>query len=117
MAMDRHVTATEIYNVVTRTTDGHGQPCYGHRGTISTRNKKKKTPHFIIHTQLLITLFYTQWGMLQRMKLQRTNATTNSFYNKKIRMLQQTQMLQRTRRNTKGRRSTCMHLMCWASPL
>jgi hypothetical protein len=48
-----------------------------------------------------------QWGVLQRTMLQRTNATTNSFFNNiimlqrtvffnKIRMLQQTQMLQRT---------------------
>jgi hypothetical protein len=41
-----------------------------------------------------------EWGMLQRTILQRT-----VFINK-IRMPQRTQMLQRTRRNTIGRRST-----------
>ena len=41
--------------------------------------------------------------------LQRTNASTNIF-NKNIKMLQRTQMLQRTRRNTIGRRSTRLRM-------
>ena len=35
----------------------------------------------------------------------------------KIRILQQTQMLQRTRWNTIGRRTTHVHMMCQAFPL
>jgi len=43
--------------------------------------------------------------------LQRTNATTKSFINK-IRMLQRTELLQRTWRNTIVRRSTRVHMTC-----
>jgi hypothetical protein len=49
---------------------------------------------------LLVYIVKLHWGMLQRKK-----AATNSFINK-IRMLQRTQVLQRMRRNTIGRRST-----------
>jgi hypothetical protein len=52
-----------------------------------------------------------QWCMLQRTILQRT-----VFINK-IRMLQRTQMLQQTRRNTIGRRSTRMRMTFQAFPL
>jgi hypothetical protein len=52
-----------------------------------------------------------QWGMLQRTILQRT-----VFINK-IRILQRTQMLQRTRRNTIGRRSTRVRMAFRAFPL
>jgi hypothetical protein len=76
MAMDSHVMATEI---------------------------KKKKPHSIIHTQLMVTLFYIQWGMLQQ------TACIN-----KIRMLQRTQILQQTWRNNKGRRSTRVRMTCRA---
>jgi hypothetical protein len=49
-------------------------------------------------------------------------ATTNECYNErvfinKIWMLQRTQMLQRTRRNTIGRRSTRVRMTCLAFPL
>ena len=53
---------------------------------------------------------YVQWGMLQRTMLQRRNATTNIF-TKKIRMLQL------TRRNTIGRRSTSVRMTCRTFPL
>jgi len=53
----------------------------------------------------------TQWGMLQRKTLQRT-----AFINK-IRILQRTKMLQRTRRNTVGRCSTRVRMTCRAFPL
>ena len=46
----------------------------------------------------------------------RTNATTNSFFSK-IGMLQRTQMLQGTRRNTIGRRSMRVRMKCRAFPL
>jgi hypothetical protein len=46
----------------------------------------------------------------------RTNATANRFINK-IRMAQQTQTLQRTRRKTIGRRSTLVRMTCRAFPL
>jgi hypothetical protein len=54
--------------------------------------------------------------------LQRMNATTNECYNEqffinKIRMLQRTQILQRTRRNTIGWRSTGVRVTCWSFPL
>jgi hypothetical protein len=63
--------------------------------------------------QLLFTHtnYILQWGMLQW-----TNATRNRCINK-IRILQQTQILQRTRRYTFGLRSTCMRMMCQAFPL
>jgi hypothetical protein len=61
-------------------------------------------------------IHHIQSGMLQRTILQRTNATTKSFINK-IRILQRTQMLQRTRRNTIGRRSTRVRMACLAFPL
>ena len=48
--------------------------------------------------------------------LQRTNATMNIFINK-IKILQRKQMLQRTRRNTIGRRSTRVLMTCRAFPL
>ena len=51
------------------------------------------------------------WGMLQRTMLQRT------VYINKIRVLQRTQMLQRTRRNTIGRCSTRVRMTCRTSPL
>jgi hypothetical protein len=50
--------------------------------------------------------FKIQWGMLQQ-----------TVFINKIRMLQQTQMLQWTRRNTIGQCSTHVHMMCWAFPL
>jgi len=57
-----------------------------------------------------------QRTILQRTILQRTNAIINSFVNK-FRILQRTQMLQRTRRNTIGRRCTRVRMTCRASPL
>jgi hypothetical protein len=54
--------------------------------------------------------YIIQWGMLQRTMLQRSNATTNSSINK-------IRMLQRTRRNTIGRRSTRVRMPCRAFPL
>jgi len=47
-----------------------------------------------------------QWGMPQR-----------TVFITKIRMLQQTQMLQRTRMNTIGQRSTRVRMTCRAFPL
>ena len=82
--------------------------------------KFKKKTHFLIHTQLLIIHFYIHWGTLQRTKLQRTKSTTKlqrTVFINKIRMLQWTQMLQRTHRNTIGRHSTHMHMTCGAFPL
>jgi len=85
------------------------------------------------------TIFINKIRMLQRKMLQRTNTTTNEYYNEqilsiksgcynercynerilqrtifinKIRMLQRTQKLQRTRRNTIGRRSTRVCMTC-----
>jgi len=36
-----------VYSMVTRTTDGHGLPCYGQRIAIFTRNYKKISLHYI----------------------------------------------------------------------
>jgi len=64
-------------------------------------------------SQLLFTHtnYILQWGMLQW-----TNTTRNSFINK-IRILQQTEILQRTWTYTFGLRSTCMRMTCQAFPL
>jgi hypothetical protein len=73
---------------------------------------------FIAYISLLMQLSHAsmQWGMLQR-----TNATTKviqrTVFISKIRMLRRTQMLQRTRRNTVGRRSTRVRIMFQAFPL
>jgi len=54
--------------------------------------------------------------MLQRTMLQRKMLQRTVFINK-IRMLQRTHMLQRTRRNTIGRRSKLVRIKCWAFPI
>jgi hypothetical protein len=61
----------------------------------------------LAHSVYAYGYVYIQWGMLQRRMLQRTNATYNCFIN-------QIRMLQRTRRNTIGRRSTRLRMMCRA---
>jgi hypothetical protein len=63
-----------------------------------------------IHPNIWSQLKSIQWGKLQRKVLQRTNATTNIFINK-------IRILQRTRGNTIGRRSTRVRMTCRAFPL
>jgi hypothetical protein len=65
--------------------------------------------------------------MLQRTNATTNDATTNECYNErmlqrtvfinKVRMIQRTQMLQQTRRNNIGRRSTRVRITCLAFPL
>jgi len=55
-----------------------------------------------VSSEMLVPVHQAQWGMLQR-----------TVFINKIRMLQWTQMLQRTRRNTVSRRSTRVRMMCW----
>ena len=66
-----------------------------------------------------VSIHPNTWSQIKSMQsgmLQRTNATMNIFINK-IKILQRKQMLQRTRRNTIGRRSTRVLMTCRAFPL